>query len=162
MPITFIDSKPPPSEAELDALEHRLQIKLPENYRHFLLEHNGGRPVPKGFSFVEDSHGLTGSSIAWFLAVHDGPYSNFEKDYYVYKVRNRRLPDNLMPIAHDPFSNQICMSFGGDDKGAIYFWDHEIEADEGEEATYRNCYLIAPTLEQFLDGLRDLQVPSQP
>lgn len=155
MPITYIDSKPPPSAADLDALEHRLRIKLPEDYRQFLLEHNGGHPEPSGFSFVEGSDGLTDSGVAWFLAVHKGTASNFENDFNVYKVRNRRLPDNLVPIARDSFGNRICMSFDGDDKGAIYFWDHEIEADEGEEATYRNCYLIAPTLQQFLDGLHD-------
>jgi len=155
MATNIVDSKPALTASDLDDLERRLSIKLPDDYRQFLIRQNGGRPVSPVFTFVESSRGPTDSSVAWFLSVHQGKYSNFEKDFRNFKVVQRRMPDNLVPIAHDPFGNEICMSFSGDDRGAIYFWDHESEADEGEEPTYNNCYLIAKSLTEFLDGLHE-------
>jgi len=37
----------------------------------------------------------------------------------------------------------------------VYFWDHEDELDENGEFVqdYRNLYLIADSLQEFLDGL---------
>jgi hypothetical protein len=35
----------------------------------------------------------------------------------------------------------------------ILYWDHEEEADEGEEPTYDNVYLIANSFTDFINGL---------
>ena len=152
MALAIVESHPAVSDTELDALQKRLGIELPEDYRRFLCEHNGGRPVPKTFSFVEGK-APTQSNVAWFLAVYDGRGENFEMTFRTFKVRSRRLPENLVPMARDPFGNLICMSFSGTDKGAIYFWDHEKET---RKADYRNCYLIAKSLEEFLSSLHEL------
>ena len=38
----------------------------------------------------------------------------------------------------------------------IYFWDHEMEADEDEEPTFENVYLVAESFMVFLQSLKDL------
>jgi cell wall assembly regulator SMI1 len=150
MPMpTMHDTKQALSSEDIDAVEQRLGIKLPGDYRAWLLKHNGGRPEPAGFRYKLKTGLYTDSAVAWFLAIHDGRFSNFERETRWRKAQNR-LPGELVAIARDPFGNLICMSFGGADKGKIYFWDHE---EEGPEPSYDNCHLIADSLQEFLEGL---------
>lgn len=72
-----------------------------------------------------------------------------------------RIPPNLLPIAHDPFGNLICLSVAGQDRGKVYFWDHEVEVREGEIPSYRNVSFIADNFESFLDGLTTWPLPEQ-
>jgi hypothetical protein len=144
------DAEAPVSAAQLDALEDRLGTVLPPEYRAWLLRFNGGRPDPARFRYKYERGAYTDSSVAWFFAVHDGPYENFERKYRAFKLLQRRLPEHLVPIAGDPFGNMICMSFGGEDKGKIYFWDHE---EEPAEPSYDNCHLIADSFDEFITGL---------
>jgi cell wall assembly regulator SMI1 len=150
MPVPVMkDTKQPLTPADLEAVEQRLGIRLPDDYRAWLLKHNGGRPKPAGFKYKLETGPYTDGVVAWFLGLHDGPHENFERDCRWWKGQHR-LPENLFPIADDPFGNLICMSFGGADKGKIYFWDHE---EEGPEPSYDNCHLIADSLQEFLEGL---------
>jgi hypothetical protein len=153
MIITFTESPPPVFPEKLDALEQQLRIKLPDEYRHFLLTQNGGRPSPAGFDFIGGSGRLEDSSVKFFLGVHDGEFSNFKHKFETFKIRVKRMPEELVPIANDSFGNYICLAISGKHKGAVFFWDHENEADEGEEPTYANVYLIKPSLQEFLDSL---------
>lgn len=50
---------PPPSPAELDAIERQLRVQLPADYRTFLLKHNGGTPTPGWFCRDEDTVEVT-------------------------------------------------------------------------------------------------------
>lgn len=138
----------PLTSGQLVAVEQRLGIHLPEAYRDFLLAHNGGRPKPNVFQ-TQDG---TGSSIDWFLGIHNGPYDNFEGYFINYKVTRLALPGNLVPIGHDPGGNLICLSVQGEDTGAVYFWDHERETSP---PTYANVHLIADSFEGLLDSLRE-------
>ena len=72
------------------------------------------------------------------------------------KTFTDRMPKRLVPIASDSFGNQICIAVSGDDRGSIFFWDHEKEADEGEgesPETIGNVTLIADSFSAFLDLL---------
>jgi hypothetical protein len=40
----------------------------------------------------------------------------------------------------------------------MYFWEHELEAPEGEPPAERNVFFLAEDLESFLKGLRPLLV----
>jgi hypothetical protein len=153
MAAFFTESKAPLEPVELDALEQRLAIKLPEEYRHFLLMQNGGRPKPAGFDFIGGGGRQEDSSVKFFLGVYDGEFSNFEDKFRTFKILKRRMPEELVPIANDSFGNYICLAITGKHKGAVFFWDHENEADEGEEPTYANVHLIKPSLQEFLDSL---------
>lgn len=139
---------PAVSEAEVLRVEKKWEFTLPQEYRSFLLLHNGGKPTFDRFKFRQGSYGR--SMVDWFLAIYEGKYDNFEDYFDVYKIREPRLLNNLVPIAHDPGGNLICISVLGEDRGAVYFWDHEEEQDE---ATSENVYLIADTFNEFLQKL---------
>ena len=147
------DTEAPISDADLDALEERLRITLPAEYRAWLLKYNGGRPVPGTFQYKHETGPYTDGRIAWFFAVYDGQFENFERKFQAFKRPQRspvRLPDDLVPIARDGFGNLICMAFDGPNKGKIYFRDHE---EEGPHPSYDNCHLIADSFQEFIDRL---------
>jgi hypothetical protein len=139
----------PLSETTLAEYENKWGCILPSDYRKFLLRFNGGYPEPDAFRFRNNS---TRSLVDRFLGIHDREHSNLLKYLNTYTIR---LPKNLFPVAHDPGGNLICLSVKGETTGKVYFWDHENEADEGEEPDYRNVYLIADTFDEFLAGLQD-------
>lgn len=40
----------------------------------------------------------------------------------------------------------------------IYFWDHELEADEGENPNMENVYLICKSFSDFINNLFDEEI----
>jgi hypothetical protein len=136
-------------EEHLAELEQDLRIKLPTDYRQFLLAHNGGRPTP--FVFDVNVDGLViHIPIDRFLGIRQGDLYSFSRVLEDYKGR---LPSNLLPIACEALGLE-CISINGEDYGKIYFWDQSFEVTEGEP-DYSNVYLIAHNFSEFLDMLHD-------
>ena len=140
--------------AELDELERYAKLPFPEAYRQHLLRYNGGRCEPNVFHFVEQGQ-RTSSVVDGFLPTRQESWGSLGDYIETYKADEKRLPDVLLPIAHDPGGNLICLSCAGDYAGRVYFWDHETEVDYALEAdsTRTNLYPIADSLPQFLASL---------
>ncbi len=151
--IELTDTHGPLDERRIAELEERFGARLPEDYRRFLLQHNGGRPDPADFRLADRQGAYTDSRVEAFLSVYDGEHFNFEKVLACFKGPEPRIPANLVPIARDPFGNLICLSIAGPDGGTVYFWDHERES-EGEP-TYDNVDRIADSFGEFLAALYD-------
>ena len=66
------------------------------------------------------------------------------------EIYGDRVEDGFLPIADDNLGNLFLLSLRGDDLGAITFWDHEHEAEEGHPPGTDNTTLVAPTFTQFL------------
>lgn len=128
-------------------VERLIGLTLPDEYKAHLLKYNGGRCIPNKFSFVEEGK-TEESCIDWFLAIYDGEYDNLTKYIMIYKIDEMRLPKHILPIAHDPGGNLICISCDQKDNGYIYFWDHE------KEGNNTNLYLIEQGFSLFLNSLR--------
>jgi hypothetical protein len=151
--VQMYKSNGPITLAQINALEARFSFSLPTAYREFLLTYNGGSPEPCGFLY--QNQGKSYRAIAnRFLGIQDGSYSLYE-DLLTYKEREKRVPDNLIPIADDPGGNLICLSVSGSDCGKVYFWDHDLESDYGEEPDYSNVYFIANSFEEFFQNLTE-------
>lgn len=148
MTIKIMNSNSPISEGRLLQFERDYGINLPEHYRDFIKEHNGGYPIPDCFSFGDNDDG---SLVDKFLGIDCGEHSNLEKYWVTY---SSRIPKHFFPIAHDPGGNLVCIGVLEPYIGRIYFWDHEFETD-GSEPDMTNMHLISETLESFLDNLYD-------
>lgn len=92
----------------------------------------------------------TVGTVDRFLGVNAPEFFNLE--HYL-KVYQDRIPPDQFPIAYDPGGNLIVISTSGPETGSIYFWDHELEAEDGQPPTRKNLYLIAPSFEAFLTKL---------
>ena len=147
--VTLTINKASTDEDRVRALEARLGRCLPDDYREFLLRHNGGRPEPRLFRIPKRGGAYTNSTVDWFLSLHDGQNSNLEKDLHT--LRDRIPPDTL-PIADDPFGNVILIGLHDHQRGKIYFWDHEEEPES--QPDWSNVVQIADSFDQFMRELR--------
>lgn len=139
------------SEEDILDFERKYNINLPESYRSFLLQNNGGTPNPNIFDFNDNYGQNTSSLVHYFYALYNGDgYDNIEQNYKLFKSEGR-IPINILPIADDPFGNMVCISFSGSDCGKIYFWDHELES---QNKSYDNLSLIADSFTDFINSLR--------
>jgi hypothetical protein len=140
---------------QIEEVEKSVGLIFPNEYKDHLIKYNGGQCNPNAFSFFENGK-KTESCIDWFLAIYDGEYDNLTKYITMYKIDEKRLPSHILPIAHDPGGNLICISCGSKDNGAIYFWDHENEVDykASTDDDYSNLYYIANILSDFLKNLK--------
>jgi hypothetical protein len=116
------------TEVDLRGIEERYSVQFSEEYRTFMLTHNGGEITPNGFDFEKISDS---STVRYFYSInHKAEYRNLLKIFEIF-VDSGRLPPNLMPIGTDDFGNLICISTRGDNTfGCIYFWDHEMEGSK--------------------------------
>lgn len=146
--INLKESFGPLDEKILKTIEMYLGFKFPKTYKEFLVVLNGGFPTKRFFLLERDG----GYVIDLFFGFVPDEDINILLHYRDYK---NRIPENMFPIGNDPFGNLILLSVKNADRGKIYFWDHEMEADNGETPDYSNLTLIANSFEEFIASLRD-------
>jgi SMI1 / KNR4 family (SUKH-1) len=152
MDVSFDEEGPRLSKEDLLGFQEQAGIRFPKEYQEFLLQHNGGRPSPSVFAYSRDGN-VDSGMVDWFLSIHNAEYDSLKDYNTTYKPR---LPGELIPIAHDPGGNLICLVWSGPLRYRIYFWDHDEEAEEGEPPTDRNLYFVADSLQEFLNALTEL------
>jgi SMI1-KNR4 cell-wall len=89
------------SLTELGDFEEANEIQLPSDYKDFLLDSNGGQPVPN--RILKPMNNVT-----YILGMHNGPY--YASLYKHIDMFKGRLPLSSFPIATDPFGNLFIMS----------------------------------------------------
>lgn len=135
----------PLTEADVAEFERELGALLPSDYRSFLLEHNGGLPVPDAFpiqGFAEETEG----ELQVLFGVHRSP----EASDLRWNLRQSEdlLQHGLLPIGCNSGGDLICLSLFGDDVGAVHFWDSR--DPRGADATYR----LAGSFTEFVASIR--------
>ena len=136
---------------EIEEFEIQYNITLPEKYKKFLLQSNGGKPEMNVFFISKDQ----GSSLVRGLfGLYIGGYKDLVQNIEIY---DGRLPKGFLPIGDDPGGNLLCV--GTDEKyyDNIYFWDHEEEVTERDYSKNGliNMYFLAKDIYDFLDKLHD-------
>lgn len=124
-------------------------VEIPDDYKKFLIKYNGGRPENDHIDFKEGNNGTLLNCIFGFTKERYGSFVRYQGVYA------GRIPRNTLAIASDAGGNLIIMSVSGDDYGKIYFWDHEMEFNEGEEPDYSNLTLVADSFEEFISNLKN-------
>lgn len=154
--VAFSQTESKLNSIQIENVEKYVGLDFPIEYKDHLLKYNGGQCVPNVFRFNENGK-WTESCIDWFLAIYDGEYDNLKEYIRTFKLDHKRLPTHILPIAHDPGGNLICISCDKDDEGYIYFWDHENEVDYivSGDKDYSNLYIIANSFNELIDGLKE-------
>jgi hypothetical protein len=147
--LTFTNSTTPPATLrELRLIETLWLVRLPPPYRQFLLTQNGG--VPSRTHFEAKGIGYTVS--AFYAVVAQEPYDDLAQALSTYYCR---VPDDMIPVAYDPYGNQFCVGIEGKRFGKIYFWDLEEESEEEDGEYYENTYQLAASFDEFLAKLTE-------
>ncbi|REK48437.1 MAG: SMI1/KNR4 family protein [Planctomycetota bacterium] len=136
----------PVSEGTIRRFESALGAELPVAYRRFVLESNGGRPEPSAFRF-QTTEGESDSLVDWFYTFAPDEDYNIHDNLNIFRDR---IPTGLIPIACDPFGNQILLGVNIR-RGEVFFWDHELES--GENASWDNISHVATSFHEFLTKL---------
>jgi hypothetical protein len=116
---------------------------LPADYRQHAVSPGGGR-------LAENS---TAVKVVFTMSDTAPEWARISEALETYEDR---LPGWLTPVARDEFGNLFCLSIRRSDGGSIWFWDHELEADEGEAPRLDNINRVADNWTQFLNGLTPL------
>ena len=142
---------------KLAAFEAKHSIRLPEDYRQFLLETNGGNPHPaNAVDFVEAA--VTPSSyVSFFYGIHDG--ENWARIESAIKDFKGRIINEGLPIAEDPGGNQYVLLVKGKNTGQVYFWEHD---GEPYRPSYKNMNLVASSFTEFTEKLYEYIEPNEP
>ena len=124
---------------EIAAFETRVGAPLPEAYRQFLLQSNGGRPIDAAFS-VE---GWGTSLVADFYGIGTGDSCDLDA---VRDTFSDVIPKDVVAIGSDPGGNQVCLRLSSGRVGEVLFLDHE--------DLKRRLRVIAGDFSTFLSDLK--------
>jgi hypothetical protein len=142
-------SKTPAQVSDITRFEAAIDAALPGDYSSFLLTYNGGKPDPDQFVFRADM-GPRRAILDWFLSLGGDVDNDIEQ---FADILRGRIPVDCLPIAIDPGGNFILLSVSGPRRNQLLFWDHELEADEGEPPSEKNVYPICTGFSTLLDSL---------
>ncbi|MPQ31648.1 SMI1/KNR4 family protein [Clostridium estertheticum] len=152
-------------EIELDELEGRNDIQIPEEYRKFILKY-GGLSFEEDMCFrpIEKSRWTQENSMQGFDYFYglDGDNLDIRKKRNIYLDR---MPNSIIPIAECPGGNQLCLGVELNNYGKIYFWDHENELEAKKmlgfnklteiNSYWDNVFLVS---ESFSNFIMDLEI----
>jgi hypothetical protein len=128
-----LDDVPMLTEDTLKAVEKKYSFQLPDDYRKFLLENNGGFPSPNCVRFT-DAGRMTASDVFCYFAI-GGKHAWASMEWHLHTFA-RRLPKNTIPIARDSCGNLWLLAVGNENAGSVFFWDH------GSYATFDETDLV--------------------
>ena len=123
---------------DISRFEEELRIKLPVDYRNFLLVANGGCPPPNLFT-LEDALEV---EVRRFFSMGDNNSQSLQREIQILKDD---LPYGVIPIAIDWGGNRICLGIDAPFLNEVFFWNHE---KFGNEALTK----IAESFSSFLDN----------
>ena len=135
----------PASEKALDALAQELGGPLPDEYRNFLLAHDGAFPEPNYFE-----PGNLWTAVEDFYSTADA----------LDRARTfaGRIPAGLVPVAAAAHGDQVCVSVREHDRGVVYLWQH----DGGGEADDLDLVRLADSFGDFLGSEADVRGGAAP
>lgn len=138
------------TEERLAAFEASNGLKLPKDYRKFLLSHNGGRPVRDTFPIA--GHREEESDVSFFYGL-DYPINSLELQW-MFEMNDGYFSDpafeNFFQIAHDGFNDKICLDLSEERFGTVVFVDM---VPMWKDHTEKDIYVIADSFSAFLDML---------
>lgn len=141
-------------EGAVTAWERELGLRLPEDYRNFLLRFDGGYPYPNFFDSALIRAGVVVSSetlmvVEFFYSLAEGQ-AHWNKASY-----GAGTPPGMAFIGSEPGGTEVLMSLRPQDFGVIYLWYHStnIWGTDGNDdsALYRQ----ADSFNDFLVSLFD-------
>ena len=146
------------TEAAVVRFEKQLGTKLPDDYRAFLLEVNGGQTALSRTNFMMVTRkGRRDGTLLNSLNSLDDPddRSNLAIRW---KSSRHRLPPEILPIGYDDFGGTVALVVAGPRRGQVWFLDGVNPRPEGSNPRVewfdrRDVSKIADSFREFMAGL---------
>ena len=142
-------ANPPTTSTAIEAFEVAHNIKLPDAYRRFLLETNGGVPANDAYPVESYPHGSIGIIQSFKGIGVDIPTDELA---YAYELYDGGIPEKILPIAGNGGGSFVCLDLR-DGTDRVVFWDHRHFWSTGEWRE-QDFYHIADSFAEFLELLR--------
>ena len=151
---TFSHTGPSIDDRVISGFEAEIGFTLSQDYRLFLLDHNGGLlgsdDDDYGFEFI---HPVDGTKI-----ITSGQFYGLNMPSATEDVRSTRdvfagrIPNNLLAIGTDFSGDQICLGLSGEILGQIHIWLHDYEgAPLADNDLPTNVGFIASSFQEFIE-----------
>ena len=147
MNITFTNNEDcaPASAETITSFEQAHRLTLPSDYRAFLLRSSGGAPSPCWSAFGRD-----GDFVAYLYGIHDGA----EWKRLSHAIEEFRHDLSLfLPVAVSNGGNYFLLRLAKPNRGAVYFWDHELEGFD--PPTFDSVICVSDSFSSWLNGLQE-------
>lgn len=148
----------PVDKDDIQRFEYRIGTALPDDYRLFLLEVNGGRTnrdyrrfrLRRGYASLGALYSLNASDDQDDLATAQQHYNS-----------DARLPDGILEIGYDDGGSCIVMPLRGRHRGEVWYLDTEDPRPTGSNPRVewfdrRDVWKIADSFSEFMSNLRPL------
>lgn len=148
MTVEFTNGPVVLSPDALTAAEAALGLPWPDDYRAYMLAHNGGRVKPDTFDIAwrpDQAAAAAGTwaQVARLFYVHDGRHENLLRMNQV--TFKNRLPKGTIAIGRDPGSNLLLLRCDDStQRGEVLYWLMEMETG-GD-----NVGRVAVSFDEFL------------
>jgi len=157
--IAWKYQEPEATEAMIVAVEHRLGIQYPADFRSGVRGFHGATPSPSRFSYQHRGIGRVGTAIGCILSF-DPASSAYVIPTVESHVREGILPVGVVPFGEDGGGDLMAFDFrkDADNPPVVY-----VAISDAEEEGERHIYPLAPSFSAFLDMLvSDDDHPSSP
>ena len=148
---------PPASPEQITAFEAELGHPLPDDYRAFLQQVNGGIPTPGTFAIRWAGQPFAvqyDRSEAGFIYGLAGPDEELGL-IWNHGSNEGRIPRTTLAVGEDGGGNLVLLGVAGGEAGRVFYWAREFEGPEGEEPTFDNVGYVADSFSAFLGALRE-------
>lgn len=138
--------------SDIEEFESEYNVKLPKEYRTFLLKNNGGDP--EGFLFTEKFVEIQPGSLERVQQATDVErFFSLKEMIFEYEdiVDDEYILPHFIPIARTSFGNLILISVSEDETyGSVNFSNHDLIDDESGLFVVS---VIKNTFSEFIDSL---------
>jgi hypothetical protein len=149
--IEVIEPKRQTSLTEIAEFELLIDAQLPQDYKQFLLKHNGGHPIMDAFDLPKPINKNSPTiGVSWFYSLYDGEKSNLIQ---AFKNYNNQLSEEFIPIAYDSYG-KLCLVIKGENYGKVYYYTTNWSFWKEEDLNY--LYFVSATFTDFINGLYQL------
>ncbi|MEC0347757.1 SMI1/KNR4 family protein [Peribacillus frigoritolerans] len=136
------------TEEAVNNFQEFVGFEIPEDYKQFLLKHNGGTTTVQNCKFYVD--GL--DTLVCLHALYGLELQDKELDLQKWHEENREdLHKNCIIIGNDTCAGKILLINNEEEKG-VYFWDQGWYSDPSSQD--ENIYKVASSFQSFIEGLK--------
>lgn len=157
--IEMLDVKEEAGLKELCQVEAKLNVKLPNDYKEFLLKYNGGRPAKDCFPLIDclndEEQNIDISTISLFYNVADDLINNIINENIAF--RKSKAMFDLVTVGETVRGGRICICISGADYGKVYLCCCETDGTYDQNQPCDKKYLIASRFTDFINSLYVLE-----
>jgi hypothetical protein len=144
LPLVFSKSGPKQTRRQLLAVERRLDVDFPNEFRDFLLKHNGGVPKPNTLRPVKgEVH-----AIEFFYAIGGRASERDLVKMTEYCRDELDLPHHYLPVALSSTQDLLLLHVAGRSAGKVDWWTVISEGFDKRRVS-RYCRSFSDLLERF-------------